>query len=208
MIGAGFSPEGRRSAVTLLEVLLVLCLLVVLATLTWLALDRPMATQRLRKAAEFLRAEWGRARVESMSSSKTYIFRYTPGSGQYSIECSAGPEFTPDSELDAELAVSGEDGQAPAVLPKSGRSLPEGVTFALGETAFDTRAQTVPSEAELLPATEPIASEPILFYPDGTTSTARLLLKNEHGRTIELSLRGLTGVVTVGETRSAEGQLP
>ena len=36
-------------------------------------------------------------------------------------------------------------------------------------------------------------SVPIFFYPDGSTSTAAVLLKNENGRCIEVRLRGLTG---------------
>jgi len=36
-------------------------------------------------------------------------------------------------------------------------------------------------------------STPIFFYPDGSTSTAAILLKNEAGRCIEIRLRGLTG---------------
>jgi hypothetical protein len=41
-------------------------------------------------------------------------------------------------------------------------------------------------------------SQPIFFYPDGTTSSVRLWLRNKDGRMIELYLRGLTGVVKVG----------
>ena len=36
-------------------------------------------------------------------------------------------------------------------------------------------------------------STPMFFYPDGSTSTAAILLKNEAGRCIEVRLRGLTG---------------
>ena len=43
-------------------------------------------------------------------------------------------------------------------------------------------------------------STPIFFYPDGSTSTAAVLLKNESGRCIEVRLRGLTGKGTVTET--------
>jgi len=42
-----------------------------------------------------------------------------------------------------------------------------------------------------------IWSTPIFFYPDGTTSTAAILLKNEAGRCIEIRLRGLTGTSMV-----------
>jgi len=42
-------------------------------------------------------------------------------------------------------------------------------------------------------------STPIFFYPDGSTSTAAILLKNEAGRCIEVRLRGLTGTGAVTE---------
>ena len=38
-----------------------------------------------------------------------------------------------------------------------------------------------------------IWSTPIFFYPDGSTSTAAILLNNDAGRCIEVRLRGLTG---------------
>ncbi len=37
-------------------------------------------------------------------------------------------------------------------------------------------------------------SAPLFFYPDGTTSSAAVLLKNEAGQCIEVRLRGLTGI--------------
>ena len=39
-------------------------------------------------------------------------------------------------------------------------------------------------------------STPIFFYPDGATSTAAIILKNEAGRCNEIRLRGLTGTST------------
>ena len=42
-----------------------------------------------------------------------------------------------------------------------------------------------------------IWSSPVFFYPDGTTSTAAVLLRNESGRCIEVRLRGLTGTGTL-----------
>ena len=49
-----------------------------------------------------------------------------------------------------------------------------------------------------------IWSSPIFFYPDGTTSTAAVLLKNETGRCIEARLRGLTGTGTITEITMQE----
>ncbi|MDR1963388.1 MAG: hypothetical protein LBQ50_06390, partial [Planctomycetaceae bacterium] len=47
-------------------------------------------------------------------------------------------------------------------------------------------------------------SAPIFFYPDGTTSAAAVLLKNDRGYCIEVRLRGLTGIAKVTEIHSAE----
>jgi hypothetical protein len=49
-----------------------------------------------------------------------------------------------------------------------------------------------------------IWSVPIFFYPDGTTSAAAVLLKNDRGRCIEIRLRGLTGIGKVTEMNSVE----
>ena len=184
--------------------LLVLCLLVALAALSWPALERPMANQRLRKAADFLRAEWGRARVEAMSSGGTCFFRYAVDGDRYSIECRADPASAPTASFTDALDEFGDALDDPAVAHRSERALPEGVVFVDAETTFDTRAESFQSEMEPPDAAAAGWSEPILFYPDGSTSTTRLILRNEHDRCIELALRGLTGVVTVGQTYSGQ----
>jgi len=51
-------------------------------------------------------------------------------------------------------------------------------------------------------------SWPICFYPDGTADSASVWLENEKGRRMEVRLRGLTGVVTVGSLSAAEEVLP
>ena len=50
-------------------------------------------------------------------------------------------------------------------------------------------------------------SEPIYFFPDGTTTTVRLLLRNEHEFYIILDLRGLTGITTVSDVMTVD-ELP
>ncbi|MDR0521805.1 MAG: type II secretion system GspH family protein [Planctomycetaceae bacterium] len=47
-------------------------------------------------------------------------------------------------------------------------------------------------------------SAPIFFYPDGTTSTAAVLLRNKSGRCLEVRLRGLTGTCQITEIQFAE----
>jgi len=204
-VGRGFSAAGRgRRAVTLLELLLTLSLLVALMALAWPALDGPLARQRLRSAADQVRARWGQARVQAMSTGQTYLFRCVVNSDRYTIECRSGPEFVADA-IDVEGTEGfAEDSDDSADTQKSEYTLPEKVTFVAGEASQDARAQTVDYGTDSPGGSEEDWSEPILFYPDGTTSTARLVLRNQRDYCIELSLRGLTGATRVGDTYAAE----
>ena len=197
-----------RHAVTLLEILLVLAVLVALASITWPAMERPLSTQRLRKAADSVRVVWARARVKAMSTGQTLVFRYSVENDRYTVQYHAGPEFAddPTSPEAQQTAAGGQDPQA-FVFGREPK-LPEGVIFMSGETDEDTRAASLVLEEVPMAESGTSWSEPILFYPDGTSSTVRLILRNEFDRAIELSLRGLTGVVTVGEPYSAEGGSP
>ena len=207
-----FHPARRfRPAFTLMEIVLVLCILAAMAALVWPALDGPLANQRLRKAADQVRTEWSAARIEAMESGQTCVFRHVPQSDTFQVDChlteltADDPTFGGDfrGHLPDRTGESDEDGTS---QPKA-KHLPEGITFVAAETAVDTRAATIVSESDQPPAAGPGLSEPILFYPDGTTSTARLSLKNEFGRYIELTLRGLTGTVKVGQLYAAEEKL-
>lgn len=190
---------AERRAFTLLEIMLTLGIIVAVAVLAWPALDRALIRQRLLKAADRIRAEWCGARVDAMESGQNYVFRYAPEGDRFQIRPQA-TEVTGDQELFGDVLAdvpgvgvpSGQNAEKP---PK----LPEGVVFLAGETAADTRAAMAVSEGDQTNALASGWSNPILFYPDGTTSTARLVLRNERNRCIELNLRGLTGTVTVGE---------
>ena len=208
MIGRRFpSGRNRRQAFTLIEVLLTLFLLVILATLSWPMLQRPLANQRLRKAADLVRAKWVAARVEAMRTGQTYVFQYTAGSERCSVKCR--PEALAGTDQvfgDASDDSAGVDSASTSFSKRY--TLPETITFVAGQTAPDTRAAMAGPAADLPGASEAGLSVPILFYPDGTSSTAELVLKNEHGRHIKLVLRGLTGVVNVSDVYSLQEPLP
>ena len=91
--------------------------------------------------------------------------------------------------------------------------LPKDITFVSSQTGLDSTAAAAgnttpattdassvdPSVANSVPSAGTGWSEPIFFYPDGTTSDTKLLLANKEGRTIELLLRGITGMVKIGD---------
>lgn len=185
---------------TLLEILLTLSLLVILAALTWPALGRPMARQRLRESADQVRAEWVRARVDAMSSNRTYVFRFTPDSDTYTIQAY-------DSEDEAAWDVPVADSESEPVPDANARQrrLADKIRFVAGQAGNGTAAATAAIGNPLASANE---DQRIFFYSDGTCSDAQLQLANEYGNTITLSLRGLTGVVTVSEAISAEAVEP
>ena len=210
MIGRRWdSMSSHWGGFTLVEVLLTLCLLVIITSLAWPVLDKPMATLRLQKAADAIHAEWYEARVEAMDSGRTYMFRYTVGGNQFRAEC-----YTPTETADDPVSDDYYDGSSGGLgytgaprKPVDG-TLPKGVTFLAGQTEADTRAAMIQPAADSSYVGEVDWSEPILFYADGTTSTAVLQLGNEHNRCIELSLRGLTGTVNIGEVSAGSEATP
>jgi len=86
--------------------------------------------------------------------------------------------------------------------------LPEGITFLTVEVADESEVSLGLDEDQGAGEDRTLSCTPLLFYPDGTTSTARVVLQNEYERSIEVTLRGLTGVASVGEISAGEGQLP
>ena len=196
-------PRVNRRAFSLLEVMLVLALLVLIGAIAFPAFDRPFASQRLHSAADMVKAEWMRTRVRAMTTGLPHAFRYQPESGFFQIECIGGM----DAELEATQLMNFGMPIQPS-LP-SGETdvpgLPEGVAFMNGQTMLDTRSMLV--EAQVETAAPADLSQPIYFYPDGTTSDARLLLQNEHELYVVIELRGLTGVTTVSDILTAE-ELP
>ncbi len=189
----------RRRAFTLMELMLTLSLLVIIAALAWPVMDGPFANLRMRKAADKVRAEWVTARVEAMDTGRTFVFRYVPEKDRFIIK----PHVRTETSGDQEYTGFGERSAATVC-----DSLPQGITFLASQTESDTRASGFGLDSDPTVDSTSDWSDPILFYPDGTTSSAELTLRDKDGRCINLKLRGLTGVVKIGEVYSGERGLP
>ena len=197
-----------RRAVTLLEVLLVLAVLAMLAAAVWPSLDRSLADQRMRDAADMIRAQWAQAQVRAVATGEQQRFRIEPDGRRYWIESA---RCAGDAAWAAPVASA-------AALPSGQpspdqRLLPDGVTF--GDLDVEPPSQsdvswpgnghaggTVPGMDNLY------ADDGIMFYPDGTCSSARLTLRNGYDRCLTISLRGLTAVATVGDVLPVEDAVP
>lgn len=198
----GAVQNSRARGVTLVEVLLVMVVLAVVGAFAWSGLQRPFAAQRLKSAADAVRTEWCQARVDAMRSGHTFAFRYVVKGDRYHLGPQEDPGASASSETDNatasqdELSALGED----PIAPPEDRTLPSGVKF-LADDSADAELAAMEGEQE---TTESQAdadawSDPIFFYPDGTTSDARLVLASDRNSAIRVMLRGLTGTVTIGD---------
>ena len=104
-------------------------------------------------------------------------------------------------------------GPTPPVDNAKVRELPQATTFVGADVRIDQRTAIqltglarAAEESAFGPSTTPDPSEemavewgmPIYFFPDGTTSSAVLLLRNDRGLAVAVELRGITGASRMG----------
>ena len=226
VVGRGCRSSGRRMSVsgfTLLELVLVLTLLVVIGGIASQSLRGPIESQRLRRSSELLRIALGRARVKAMQSGQTQVFRYEIAGRRYQTQPLALDSEASEWGLDAfdqsdELAqindpnnpdvFSATRAKQVNTLAELRYQLPEGIVFQQGATELDLRMSLAQEELATLDQAMQNWSQPILFYPDGSTSEARLFLSNQAGqRFVAIRLRSLTGIPVVSGVLSPE-ELP
>lgn len=219
----GSARHMRASGFTLLELLLVLTLLVVVGGIVSQSLRGPIESQRLRRSSELLRIALGRARVKAMQSGQTQVFQYEVAGSRYQTQPLALDSEASEWGLDAfdqsDQLLQANDPNNPDLLAGTGSKqvntlaqlryqLPEGIVFQQGATEIDLRMSLAQEELAAIDQTAQNWSQPILFYPDGSTSEARLFLSNQAGvRFIAIRLRSLTGIPVVSGVLSQE-ELP
>lgn len=194
--------RDRRSAMTLFELLLVLVLLVIVASLAAPLFEGSFSSVRLRRGADQVLAAWSEARTHAIESGRIYQFRFKPEEGAYRVDPWSGG-LEPDTlESDALVVDSvttddgtndGTDEEIELANWRYQSQLPENILFNSAESVTaDEFGQRTLTRLDQNSMTE--WSAPILFYPDGTTSEASLLLKNSKGLFRRATLRSLTGV--------------
>ena len=213
--------RSARKGLTLMEMLLVMALMVIVASLAAPAFRRPMENFRLRKAGDAIRIAFTRARIRAMKSGQTHLFRYQVGGNGYTVELWRADDAYLEAGMEVDVnetaplgnlsGAQGSQGDANVDLDvfMSGvqEELPEGVRFHGGLIEADMRAAMLDETSSNgagpgLNANPGLAggdgqsswSQPILFYPDGTTSDAKVLLVNRNTVFVRIDLRGLTGV--------------
>jgi prepilin-type N-terminal cleavage/methylation domain-containing protein len=205
----------RRLGFTLLELMLVLAILVVIAAIATPVLDRVLERQKLRGAAEELRLAWENARLTAMRTGQVQVFTCEIGERAYSIDpmvlhddvnnaADGATLFSGGTAVQLNTSNLGVNLSSPMGNQSKAGELDEAVVFASCRVASDTRAFSMTNPA--LGGNQSGTS--VIFYPDGTTSTAEVLIQTKGGEVTGIQIRGLTGHSRLlGVTSSSEAGL-
>lgn len=170
-----------------------------------------VTARRLTESNQQLLNELKAARVTAMRTGQAQVMRATLQTRDYSITPWLGGTESQDASAGA--TVMGTDGQVvatekgvsggvanSAVDASSGmKQLSIGVQFSAIETLVDSRnALELQNSGEAMPAagaavTTDGLSSPLLVYPDGSTTTAQIVLVDQSGRRMAIQIRGVTG---------------
>ncbi len=204
------------AAFTLIELLLTLAILVSIAAMIVPAFGFLLNDRRLARAGDQVRVEMMQARLQAMRTGRTQMMQVRVGSDEARVkpwfDLNDMTEATDQTGASSAL-LTGGNATAAAIqtpAPEQGGGDPNVRMIELPPAVMVGAAQVQSSQRSYLIDTQSLGesaegwSQPILFYPDGTTSTAAVTFTEaEAGRVIVL-LRGLTGEVTVSDVLAAD----
>jgi prepilin-type N-terminal cleavage/methylation domain-containing protein len=206
----------NRRGFTLIEMLLVLSILVVAAAFAVPTYDGMITSRRIFHAVDKLQLELQKTRVEAIRTGQAQIFRCHLGTSEYVVQ----PWLKASDEVEASVGATvvtqlGQALETEAVGNMVGSSMPdptegqklleEGIVFADAQMQNDTRLMSEQTMTDTMVAAATGWSQPILFYPDGSASTAHLVIQNPQGRRFAIQIRGLIGEAKVVEMPSVVG---
>jgi len=183
-----------RRGMTLVELLLVLALLVVISSLATPLLQGSFASVRLRRGTDQVLAAWSGVRAKAIETGQIYQFRFAVQSDAYRVDpwygSSEAAPTTGNRPANGPLTI---DEPLPASDWRYEALLPEKIEFVTGDHLVDdaTGQRRVDT---LLDGGGQAWSAPLLFFPDGATSSASILLRNELNQYQRATLRAATGV--------------
>lgn len=208
----------RRSGYTLFEMLMVQALLVAMVAASWPALRSPLGKSQLVDAAKQLRVELIKARHRAIETGVAQQFRYQPGADVYEIAPAGKKKSTKNESVSLSSRTISESRSSSLdandeTETVTCRKLPSDVCFSDGamkdESDSEQVSEAVAEETKPERTTESWStgdeewSSPVVFHPNGRTSNAKISLRGASDFEIEVSLRGLTGIASIGDAHRA-----
>ena len=201
---------SSRSGFTLLELLLTIAVVAALAAVVIPQVSWVLGDRRLVGAADQMRVELTQLRIDAMREGRVIML-------EGMIEGNTLRTRPYHSAIDSVEAIDQTGSQSALLSGANQASISVAIPDEAEETTIDlpdgitVQSVNVVSSARSLEIEQLNLSnqaegwsQPILFYPDGTTSTAIIVFKHvTHGQ-IGVKLRGITGDVTIGELEGLE----
>jgi prepilin-type N-terminal cleavage/methylation domain-containing protein len=200
---------ARRAGVTLLEMLLVLALLVIIASIAVPSFQGYSPYFKTTAAVDQVRGRWNDARAKAIEQGRPYRFAIKPGDTGFRI-APDDPEFWGGSS-----SGSSNDADDPSMRPFIVEDDLDGVTFSLnptsnsgggGNNANPNNGNTPNGGASTSGSVSANGwTQVVVFLPDGTTDVdVDMQLAATGTRPMGLKIRSLTGAITA--TRPKEGE--
>ena len=175
---------------TLFEILLVLLLLVVISSMAKPIFEGAFSSLRLKRGADRVLAAWSELRIQAIQSGEPHQFLFQADSGTYSLRPWQGLQVQqPAGSEDPNALRPVEYGQWQPYEAE----LPTNIVFSEGELLTYESGEQPAVQSTGTTATTDWAA-PVIFFPDGSSTGASLLMTNGRGLVQRVTLRGLTGV--------------
>jgi prepilin-type N-terminal cleavage/methylation domain-containing protein len=203
-----------RSAFTLVELLLTLAILVTIAAVVVPSFGTLLADRRLTRAADQLRVEMMQARLLAMRTGRTQMMQLRVGASDARVKAWSDMNDLTEAidQTGASSALLMGGNASPAVLQPTetetvARNIELPPEILIGDAKVESTQRSYLIDTQSLSETSEGWSQPILFYPDGTTSTAAVTFTQSDAGKIIVVLRGLTGEVTVTDVLAADSAM-
>ena len=204
------SPRRHPLGFTLLELLLTLVVISAIASVALPGAAMLLGDRKLVRAGDQLRVEMTRLRVDAMRQGRVMMMEAMMEGNQVQIR----PYFSSADATETHRSMGSQGGgsqkgmltgaaQATATAipidPSSTQEieLSEGLQIESVQVVSAARGLAITQATGANPTSQ--GSSPILFYPDGTTSTAAVTIVDATFGKVVVKLRGITGDVTVTE---------
>ncbi len=206
----------RRSAFTLLELLLTLAVLSIIISVAVPQALSLLGDTRLLRGASQLQVKMTQLRVDSMRGGQVMMLEGQLNTGMLRIRPFTSLSDATES-LDAggsqSALLTGANQASMTVLDTTASEvaeqtieLPEDVTIE--SISVVTAARSLQVQQQLVADQGDGWSQPILFYADGTTSTAAISLVHPVVGRVVVKIRGITGDVTATEVTANSDASP
>jgi len=206
------APVRISSGFTLLELLLTLSVIAAIAAVALPQASGLLGDRRLARAADQLQAEMTRLRVDAMREGRVMMLEaMTEGNSvrirpYYSLSDST--EAIDQTGSQSALLNGATQGVNTAMTTESpeqsGRTIELPDEIQVAAVGVVSAARSAEIEQQNAGSQSAGWSRPVLFYPDGSTSTAIITLMHPTMGQVQVRIRGITGEVRVGEIKAAE----